>query len=888
MSTTDTGIAAVLLILAASACLAAGDGSARPRAVLERKADTFFTPVHLNIGDTLRFTLRNGQTRGVVVTDAGVDLYSDFGDTQHTLWADVEIDGHPLRLVYSPYRMKAQYEPTVVNGMRIALDGVGMLCEATGLKAKDAVPPADVRLWVNDAGLPVMPGCHVWSDLYQDQTRVHETSSWPGPRTRDYRIRQDRDIHVRSTTLSARMKTGWLGAWTYGVHEGLDLVLPISTPLYTVVDGAVHRGILSGGHRIWYSRTRPTGDVWWFGNSHCKGMVGKVGDQLKAGQIYAYSGNKTSRGTAKWPHAHAWLRLESASSDTYHLNPWIVMWQGIENKKNADGFIRAAIAPPLPAAAGEAIAFSSAASRAGPGGQSLCFRWHFDDGTTAQVPNLRKRFDAPGMHQAILVVSDGRNMDLDEVFFTVGPKGDAAPSVTLEPFAAPLLPRTNQRVTFSIRAAGPGGHDLAYRWDFGDGATATGQTVAHAFHTPGRHFVIVRVTDTVTKRSRMDWYLLDVRSPQENKGDADLQSTGHSKESNMAQNLDVTSTSAAEGFVRSEVDNPPCRRNELFVAFENYHSPRVQRLRQRYRLDEVVEGIDGEWERILALRHWIRSKIAIEDDHPTEARGEAFAILDAALAGGKFHCEHFSIVQHAVLNSFGYVTRRLQCGPGTKEHGGNHGVNEVWVNALAKWVLVDAKYDLHFEKAGLPLSALEIRDEVWRDAGASVVPVVGPQRKPLAGGPGSREWANKIRTYRWCAWETNTNAFTSFPATYTSTLVVLADAIFKANTWYRDGKPHWAYGTPYFIETLRRDWIEWTPNVIASKVEVDGPVARVRLSSFTPNFAICQVRDAGGDWRACDDRLELPLAPGRNAWAFRTLNLFGVAGPVHRVVVTAQ
>ena len=33
-----------------------------------------------------------------------------------------------------------------------------------------------------------------------------------------------------------------------------------------------------------------------------------------------------------------------------------------------------------------------------------------------------------------------------------------------------------------------------------------------------------------------------------------------------------------------------------------------------------------EWNRILALRHWIRSTIEIEDDDPTPAREEAFAI----------------------------------------------------------------------------------------------------------------------------------------------------------------------------------------------------------------------------------------------------------------------
>ena len=275
-------------------------------------------------------------------------------------------------------------------------------------------------------------------------------------------------------------------------------------------------------------------------------------------------------------------------------------------------------------------------------------------------------------------------------------------------------------------------------------------------------------------------------------------------------------TLANEGgrFVVVPVENPRYCGNELFRAFENYYSPRIRQLRTRCGLDAIVAAETDEWKRILLLRHWIKSKIAIDNDTPTQTRGDTFAILDAAMKGGKFHCTHFSIVQHAVLNSFGYVTRRLGCGPGLKDDGGHHGVNEVWVNKFSKWVLIDAKYDAHFERNGVPLSALEIRDEVWRDGAKSVICVVGLGRKPMRPDSETGKAETRPDTYRWCSWETNTNRFTTFPARPTSTLVMLDDEIFRNNTWYRDGKPHWAYNTPYLIKTVRRDWIEWTPNVI--------------------------------------------------------------------------
>ena len=225
-------------------------------------------------------------------------------------------------------------------------------------------------------------------------------------------------------------------------------------------------------------------------------------------------------------------------------------------------------------------------------------------------------------------------------------------------------------------------------------------------------------------------------------------------------------------FVVMPTENPWYCGNELLRAFENYYSPRIRQLRERYGLDAVVADETDEWKRILLLRHWIKSTVAIDNEKPTNTRGDAFAILDAARKGGKFHCTHFSIVQHAVLSSFGYVARRLGCGPGLEDDGGHHGVNEVWVNKFSKWVLIDAKYDGHFEKDGVPLSALEIRDEVWRDGARSVVCVVGPDRRPMTPDPETGRWETRPDTYRWCSWETSTNRFTTFPAKPTSTLIV--------------------------------------------------------------------------------------------------------------------
>ena len=188
-----------------------------------------------------------------------------------------------------------------------------------------------------------------------------------------------------------------------------------------------------------------------------------------------------------------------------------------------------------------------------------------------------------------------------------------------------------------------------------------------------------------------------------------------------------------KSFHELKVDTTDFIPNTVFASGENLSSPKFRTLKEKYLLDTVFHGEQNEFKRILLLRDWIRERIKISDfENLYPGDGYAEAILDAALKGHGFHCGHYMIVQNAIMNAYGYVTRCLGAGAGVKGSAdGHHGMNEIWLNQYQKWFLSDAKYNHHFERNGIPLSALEIRDEYLKNKAVEIVLVKGPERVPI-------------------------------------------------------------------------------------------------------------------------------------------------------------
>lgn len=331
--------------------------------------------------------------------------------------------------------------------------------------------------------------------------------------------------------------------------------------------------------------------------------------------------------------------------------------------------------------------------------------------------------------------------------------------------------------------------------------------------------------------------------------------------------------------------NPVAVPNTLFTKSEDLSSPRFQGLREQYGLDDIVAGESDEFRRIRLLRHWLHEHVKVDKSKPADGK-DALEMLAAAPGGGAYSCGHMMTMQNAVLNVMGHVARCVFSGAGTRENrlSGSHGMNEVWVNDLQKWVIVDAEHDAHFEKDGVPLSAVEIRHEVWKNDAVDVFRTDGPDRVKQ---PRERDdsWGRTPRTYAFISWYPEADYHTRFPKKRSSKEIVVADDIWRENTWYRGDRKHFAYDAELFVEVADPAAVYWTPNVVNIEVDVEGNSAAVTIASETPNLKEYQIREPEGDWRATPDKLSLDLRNGSGEWHLRSVNSAGVTGPVYRLVI---
>jgi PKD repeat protein len=408
--------------------------------VIEYEASDTLTPLEMDHGDTLKFRLRSGDVRTLVLEDTSAKiLEKNEGGIVYMFTCRVRFDGHPLEMVRYVCSQECFYEPYVINGMRIwpdsvlaIYDKVPMRYPRTGNLRYRTRKAA--RFAVQDAALPICPEpMYPW--YRNDEEFIDVSDCYNGDDC-------------------------WMGPYLgQACHGGLDINHRRGEPLWAPIrfDDHWNFNSLADGHNNnrWRGiRTWPTGDVWALQSHHHVRLLVPERTSLPAGTHYA-----EAAGVHVGSHEHTHFEFKIARQgagksvdfdsieetnppEVIHLDPWIVHWQIFETAKDRKGLMRAAMKPLGPATTGRSVAFEAIGfARFGRAKDVEC-SWTFGDGGWSNERAPGHVYARPGLYPVTLTLDDGTGRDQTTQWLTVDGEPIRKPALVL---AAPDEPSFHKR-----------------------------------------------------------------------------------------------------------------------------------------------------------------------------------------------------------------------------------------------------------------------------------------------------------------------------------------------------------------------------------------------------------------------------------------------------------
>jgi hypothetical protein len=315
--------------------------------------------------------------------------------------------------------------------------------------------------------------------------------------------------------------------------------------------------------------------------------------------------------------------------------------------------------------------------------------------------------------------------------------------------------------------------------------------------------------------------------------------------------------------------------------FDTFDNPKLKALRERYHLDDVVAPGRDEFERQLLLLDWANHQLKKFGKPTSLARG-ALDILAANEAGNTFFCSHYGDVFVSAAASMGWVDRAMalrrpdNIGSGSTEHTST----EIWSNQYRKWVMLDPTFAMYVEKDGQPLNAYELRQAWLVDGGRDLTFVLDKDRKryhksdiPVFRGryAGFGDLVldgGALNVYAFIGYIPNTNLMDAGPDY--GRMFITQDAICAGTKWHKRTVPADPAHDPYF-----------PINQASLSLAADGGGLRASLKTMTPNFKTYLARfDGGREWKPVGETFSWTPHAGANRLEVKTVNLFGVDGPV--------
>lgn len=309
--------------------------------------------------------------------------------------------------------------------------------------------------------------------------------------------------------------------------------------------------------------------------------------------------------------------------------------------------------------------------------------------------------------------------------------------------------------------------------------------------------------------------------------------------------------------------------------YEELMTPQLKVLSQTHGLDKLASQGDSEIEKLIILRDWVKRAIPRGNPKDVDYNFNAIDILTRAGKGEAFFCSEYSTVFVQCALSLGFQARYIGLFKG-------HAVAEVWSNQFVKWMVMDVDNDLHYEREGIPLNALELH-QAWEERVLEDV-------KALRG-------LKRIDT---------SAEEKEYLASYYHEFFIR-----MRNDWFSHKYPHWHKNGNSIMNSL-----EWQDrftgdNILVSRAtrnqeELYFPINAVSLmvdpvssskgsnlhlilDTFTPNFSHFLVQVDGGESTVtARSTYDWHLHSGTNMINIKAVNILGVEGPESTAKITLQ
>jgi len=327
-------------------------------------------------------------------------------------------------------------------------------------------------------------------------------------------------------------------------------------------------------------------------------------------------------------------------------------------------------------------------------------------------------------------------------------------------------------------------------------------------------------------------------------------------------------------------------------------TPRIRYLADKYKLAAVPPADGTDLVKTDAIRFWCSHQWNKGwDDGKYEycPPWDALILLDMKppdLCLGM--CTHYSTVYVQSSTALGYISKHVILD--------GHLVAETYLNDLGQWAIQDTgpgpgptgfPIGVHYEANGIPLNALEMHRLLLASGTALAIPekAEGEPAVTVATGthlsPSASPYREKLNLYS-CFGIPLRNNHLSVPEP--------AEEEHGFGYFHYNGYLWWADNPDNPLQTVSHFSLlsnrpaDFYPKVNQTWIDLEQKEKRVlavALSNHMPNFSQYEARVDNGEWKKSEGASVWPLHPGTNTFAARSVNTFGVPGPLSVVEIVA-